>query len=85
VLHICAPQLHSVGAVDWPPKIGEVLSRPEDAWYEWGKIEDWVLGGFTCGITVELAINNRHAPVAISWHYPDKDSAPRLVAAYPTL
>jgi hypothetical protein len=114
--------------VDWPPKIGEALSRPEDAWYEWTKVEDWILGpaghslewstvfhinlgdwgllwnclaeavlgatiavvrdrrpnGITCGVSVELSINGRCAPVTISWHYSGKDSAPRLVTAYPS-
>ena len=120
--------LHSVGQVKWPPKIGEPLPRAEDAWYEWRKVEDWILcpaghssewnkvfhvslaewgllwssiaeavmgstiavvrdrrpNGITCGVKVELAINDRCAPVKISWHYSTRDSAPRLVTAYPS-
>lgn len=36
--------LHSVGEVIWPPKIGEPFPRAQDAWYEWSKFEDWILG-----------------------------------------
>jgi hypothetical protein len=100
----------------------------EDAWYEWRKVEDWILGpaghssewstvfhislgewgllwsslaeaaigasiavvrdrrpdGITCGVTVELVINGRRGPATISWHYSNRDSAPRLVTAYPS-
>jgi hypothetical protein len=114
--------------VEWPPKPGEILSRPEDAWYEWRKVEDWILGpeghssewstvfhinlgdwkllwgslaeavigttidvvrdrrpnGITCGVNVGLTINGRHAPMVTSWHYSSRDSAPRLVTAYPS-
>jgi hypothetical protein len=38
------PLLHSVAAMGWPPKIGEPLPRARDAWYQWSKVEDWVLG-----------------------------------------
>lgn len=128
-LHPRVCLLHSVGAVAWPPKIGEPLPRAETAWYQWSKVEDWILSpdghgsewdaifhvrlenwqlawkviaevtaastikvvrerppfGIACGVDVDLTINERSAPVTLSWHYLDEGSAPRLVTAYPRL
>lgn len=28
----------------WPPRIGDPLPRAEDAWCEWAKLTEWVLG-----------------------------------------
>jgi len=41
-------------------------------------------GGVTCGVTVELTIGERTAPVVSAWHYAKLGAAPRLVTAYPT-
>ena len=41
--------------------------------------------GVVCGVEVELTIEDRTAPVTISWHYEDEGSAPRLATAYVTL
>lgn len=115
--------------MSWPPKIGEPLPRIESAWYEWTKVESWVLGeeghgtewssvfhvglsdwtfvwntmlnaakevpitvvhdrspfGFTCGVDVWLTVKDRSAQVALSLSYPNADSPPRLVTAYPNL
>jgi len=30
--------------MSWPPEIGEPFPRAQDAWYEWIKFEDWILG-----------------------------------------
>jgi hypothetical protein len=115
--------------VHWPPEVGESLPRVEDAWYEWAKVENWVLStnghgpewdtvfcvglsnwtlvwhtmlkaavgipikivhdrspfGFTCGADIWLTVNSRSALITLALHYPDKDSPPRLVTAYPNL
>lgn len=31
--------------MNWPPQVGEPVSRAEDAWYEWRKVQGWVLSG----------------------------------------
>lgn len=41
-------------------------------------------GGVGCGVTVNLAIGARGAPVTSAWHYAAEGTAPRLVTAYPT-
>ncbi|MGB7684607.1 MAG: DUF6883 domain-containing protein [Solirubrobacterales bacterium] len=41
-------------------------------------------GGVSCGVTVELTIGKRTAPVLSAWHYAEPSAAPRLVTAYPT-
>jgi hypothetical protein len=41
-------------------------------------------GGVTCGVTAELTIGKRTAPVVSAWHYAEPSAAPRLVTAYPT-
>ena len=41
--------------------------------------------GVVCGVEVDLTIGDRSAPVILSWHYSDRDAAPRLVTAYLTL
>lgn len=41
-------------------------------------------GGVSCGVTVELTVGERTAPVISAWHYAEPDAAPRLVTAYPT-
>lgn len=41
-------------------------------------------GGVTCGVSAELTIDERTAPVVSAWHYPDPGAPPRLVTAYPT-
>lgn len=41
-------------------------------------------GGVSCGITLELSIGERTAPVVSAWHYAGPGAAPRLVTAYPT-
>lgn len=40
--------------------------------------------GATCGIEVDIEINNRNAPTIISWHYATEIAAPRVVTAFPT-
>jgi hypothetical protein len=40
--------------------------------------------GITCGIAVDLEINDRNAPTTISWHYAIEIAPPRLVTAFPT-
>jgi hypothetical protein len=47
-------------------------------------VRDCRPNGITCGVTVELAMNDRRAPAIISWHYATRSSAPRLVTAYPS-
>ncbi len=47
-------------------------------------VRDRAPHGVVCGIEVTLTINDRTAPVATAWHYPDEDSAPRFVTAYPS-
>jgi hypothetical protein len=37
------PSLLSVGSVQWPPRIGDVLPRAEDAWCTQAKLVDWIL------------------------------------------
>jgi hypothetical protein len=41
--------------------------------------------GVVCGIQVELTIGERSARVRMSWHYANKEAAPRLVTAYVNL
>jgi hypothetical protein len=41
-------------------------------------------GGVSCGLTVELSIGERSAPVVSAWHYAEPGAPPRLVTAYPT-
>jgi hypothetical protein len=41
-------------------------------------------GGVGCGVTADLAIGARRAPVLSAWHYAAEGTAPRLVSAYPT-
>src|SRR5580692_5429229 len=38
--------------------------------------------GVSCGITVDLTLRGRTAPIVSSWHYADRNAAPRLVTAY---
>jgi hypothetical protein len=40
--------------------------------------------GVVCGVEVTLTFNERTAPIATAWHYPDEEAAPRLVTAYPS-
>jgi hypothetical protein len=40
--------------------------------------------GITCGIEVDLEINDRKAPTTVSWHYAIEIAAPKLVTAFPT-
>jgi hypothetical protein len=39
--------------------------------------------GVTCGIEVDLEINDRGAPTTIAWHYAIEIAPPRLVTAFP--
>jgi hypothetical protein len=48
------------------------------------KVRSLHAGGVTCGVTTELTIDERTAPVVSAWHYAEPDAAPRLVTAYPT-
>jgi hypothetical protein len=41
-------------------------------------------GGVTCGVTIDVSIGERSAPVTSAWHYEMQGAAPRLVTAYPT-
>ena len=47
-------------------------------------VRDHRPNGISCGVNVDLTVNGRRAPVMTSWHYSNKDSAPRLVTAYPS-
>ncbi len=40
-----AIQLLSVGAVAWPPKVGDPLPRAAEAWSEPSKWTEWILAG----------------------------------------
>lgn len=40
-------------------------------------------GGVSCGVSAELSIGGRTAPVVSAWHYAEPGAAPRLVTAYP--
>lgn len=42
-MHTHASLIPSVGAVPWPPRIGELLPRAEDAWCTQTKLIDWIL------------------------------------------
>lgn len=46
-------------------------------------VRDLGAEGVSCGVPVELAIEERAARVAAAWHYAEEGAAPRLVSAYP--
>lgn len=47
-------------------------------------VRDHRPNGIACGVNVDLVIKGRRAAVMTSWHYSSRDSAPRLVTAYPS-
>lgn len=79
------------------PEWAKVLQVETDEWeLAWQALKEAVheatietvrspaAGGLTCGVTTELTIGERSAPVVSAWHYSEPGAAPRLVTAYPT-
>lgn len=79
------------------PEWAKVLQVEADEWeLAWKALKEAVrevsietvrsldAGGVSCGVTAELTIGERTAPVVSAWHYPEPGAAPRLVTAYPT-
>lgn len=79
------------------PEWAKVLRLESDEWeLAWKALKEAVrraaietvrvlnAGGVSCGVTVELTVGDRTAPVVSAWHYIEHGAAPRLVTAYPT-
>ncbi|HEY1357798.1 MAG TPA: hypothetical protein VGF21_05790 [Thermoleophilaceae bacterium] len=62
----------------WSAIAAAIIDAPVTA------IRDRPPHGVVCGVEVTVTINDRTAPIATSWHYPDEQAAPRLVTAYPS-